>query len=88
MDNKRYSTVVAETFTCRRTLIALAINGIVLMLLTLDSGGPFAIDAAELATLGNPQPFLQSTEIAASLGVPLLISLDSAKIRRLFVELR
>jgi hypothetical protein len=71
--DKSYATAVTETFTLRRILVSGAVNGVVLLWLALDPRSALTIDQADIAGLGNPQPFLQSTEIAAALAVPLLI---------------
>ncbi|MFP6647044.1 MAG: hypothetical protein VCF24_26300, partial [Candidatus Latescibacterota bacterium] len=71
--DKSYATALTETFTLRRILVSGAVNGVVLLWLALDPRSALTIDQVDIAGLGNPHPFLQSTEIAADLAVPLLI---------------
>ena len=68
--DKSYATALTETFTLRRILVSGAVNVAELPWLALDPRSAITIDQADIAGLGNPQPFLQSTEIAADLGAP------------------
>lgn len=71
--NRSYAAALTETFTLHRILVSCAVNGVILLWLALDPQSALTIEQSDIADLGNPQPFLQSTEIAADLAVPLLI---------------
>ena len=64
--------MVQRSVTFPRTLFLAGFNGL-FMCVVLVFSKAFTISDEEGGMLGNPQPFYESAEIAAQLGVPLLI---------------